>query len=522
MKNSTILSTCGAFMALQGVLPLQCVAATDVAERSDNRPNVIYIFPDQMRNAAMGFWSQEDYSKYINFQGDPVVTPNLNKFAGEGVVLTHAMSNCPVSSPHRGSLLSGMFPSETGVPINCHSNRPYSSLRTDIDCIGDVFSKAGYSCGYIGKYHVDAPTKNDPANPGNYVEKKKIVWDAYTPKDHRHGFDFWYSYGTFNAHKSPHYWDNEGKRHNIKEWSPMYESDVAISYLRNDKGQRDSSKPFLMMVAFNPPHTPFNSLNDCMEEDYNNYKDIPYPKLLVRPNVNKEMAKAAKAPFYFSSVTGIDRAFGKIMKALKESGLDKNTIVIFSSDHGEMLCSHNTNESKNMPYSESMNVPFIVRYPGKIKPHVDSEFLLSTPDVMPSILGMCGMADKIPSNVQGLNFANRFMQKKGGPAIRKGALYLRNTDGEKGANGFASTYFPESRGVKTLDYTLVFTINKSDNSLKEVLLFDDNKDPYQMNNLPWKENMKIVKQLTPLLSDLLKEANDPWVSRKILSDIIPY
>ena len=112
-------------------------------------PNVIYIFPDQMRNHAMGFWRETGFREAVNFEGDPVHTPNLNRFAREAVVLTSAMSNCPLSSPHRGILLTGMYPEHSGVPLNCNSNRPISSLREDATCIGDVFSQAGYSLSLI-------------------------------------------------------------------------------------------------------------------------------------------------------------------------------------------------------------------------------------------------------------------------------------------------------------------------------------------------------------------------------------
>ena len=190
--------------------------------QKSSTPNVIYIFPDQMRNHAMGFWKEAGFRDAVNFEGDPVHTPNLDRFAKESVVLTSAMSNCPLSSPHRGILLTGMYPEHSGVPLNCNANRPISSLREDATCISDVFSQAGYNCAYIGKLHVDCPTPNDPERPGKYVEDRVPAWDAYTPAERRHGFDYWYSYGTYDVHKHPHYWDTEGVKHEINEWSPEH------------------------------------------------------------------------------------------------------------------------------------------------------------------------------------------------------------------------------------------------------------------------------------------------------------
>lgn len=484
-------------------------------------PNVIYVFPDQYRNQAMEFWNQEGFREKVNFKGDPVHTPNLNAFARESMVLTSTQSNCPLSSPHRGILLTGMYPHKSGVPLNCNSSRPISSLRDDAECIGDVFHGAGYECAYFGKLHVDFPTPNDPEHPGQYVEEQRPVWDAYTPKERRHGFNYWYSYGTFDEHKNPHYWDTDGKRHEPKEWSPLHEAKMVVSYLKNENNVRDAKKPFFIMVGMNPPHSPYRSLDDCMEEDFNLYKEQPLDSLLIRPNVDTRMKKAESARYYFASVTGVDRAFGEILEALKEMGLDKNTIVVFSSDHGETMCSQRTDDPKNSPYSESMNVPFLVRYPEKVKPRVD-DLMLSSPDIMPTLLGLCGLGDLIPVEVQGRNFAPLFFDEEADIVRPTGALYIQNLDGEKDENGLVMSYFPSSRGIKTHRYTMALYIDRNTKQLKKSLLFDDEKDPYQLNNLSLNENKELVKQLCSEMGTMLREIDDPWYRGQILSDMISY
>lgn len=504
------------------LLPLVLPGCRNSPEPQPEMPNVIYVFPDQMRNHAMGFWQEEDFRESVHFTADPVHTPNLNRFARESVVLTSAISNCPLSSPHRGSLLTGMFTENSGVPINCNSSRPYSSLRTDVTCISDVFSQTGYNCAYIGKLHVDFPTPNDPQHPGRYVENQQPVWDAYTPPERRHGFDYWYSYGTFDVHKKPHYWDTKGIRHEIREWSPKHETDKAIAYIRNENGERDSGKPFFMMVSFNPPHSPYNSLEDCMEEDYNLYKDLPLDSLLIRPNADRNMKKAPSVRYYFASVTGVDREFGRILEELKKQGMDKNTLVIFSSDHGETMCSQGIEDPKNSPYTESMNVPFLVRFPAKLSHRIDDRLLLSTPDVMPTILGLCGLGHKIPAGVEGRNYAGWLMDEDTAVPLRDGALYIKNADGERETGGNAVSYFPVTRGIKTHRYTLALTIDKNTKELKSSLLFDDQEDPYQLNNLPLDENGELLTSLCRKMVPLLKEADDPWYKEQILASLIPY
>jgi len=485
--------------------------------QTGKQPNVLYVFPDQFRNHAMEFWSMDGFREHVNFKGDPVHTPTLNNLAKESVVLTSAQSNFPVSSPHRGILLTGMYPHNSGVSLNCNENRPISSLREDATTISDVYSQNGYQCAYIGKYHADHPTPNNPQQPGTYVSDEKPVWDAYTPAGRRHGFDYWYSYGTFDVHKSPHYWDTEGNRHEIREWSPKHEADKVIEYL---KEKRDDSKPFFLVWSINPPHSPYRSLDDCMEEDYNLYKDIPLDKLLVRPNVNPELSEKQEcAPYYFASVTGVDREFGRVLDALKELGLDENTIVVFTSDHGETMASH-VLDPKNSPYTESMNVPFLIRYPEVLSPGV-FPLLLSSPDIMPTLLSLSGLEKSIPEAVQGYDlscFLKGEELKEGAP---DGVLYIRNVDGEKDENGLVTSYFSVARGIKTDRYTLAITIDRK-RQIKDILFFDDVNDPYQMNNLSTEDHTNEFHKLCKQMGKLLKDTGDPWYTAHILSELLNY
>lgn len=487
------------------------VSGAAIAQTTD-RPNIIYVFPDQFRNHAMQIWNEEGFKDKVNFKGDPVHTPVLSCFARESVVLTSAQSNCPLSSPHRGMMLTGMYPDGSGVTLNCNSTRPNSSLRADAVTISDVLSRNGYDCAYLGKLHVDFPTPNNPQKPGTYVDDRWPAWDAYTPKERRHGFNYWYSYGTYDVHKEPHYWDNDGNRHEIREWSPKHEADKAIEYLTS---VRDPKKPFYMVVSINPPHSPYNSLEDVMEEDYNLYKDKPLSELLVRPNVNPELTKKQKkTPYYFASVTGVDREFGRILEAVKQLGLEKNTIVVFTSDHGETMTSH-VEDPKNSPYAESMNVPFIIRYPGKLKPCV-SDLMLSTPDIMPTLLSMAGLKAQIPVAVQGNDLAAHLSGKATKVKAPKGVLYIRNVDGEVNDKDEVINYFPVARGIKTDHYTLAITIDRS-KKVKEILLFDDKNDPYQMHPLDADRHQSLIKRLTSQMKKLLKQADDPWYRENILN-----
>lgn len=490
------------------ILPLTTLALLGCEQAKDQRPNIIYVYPDQFRNQAMAFWNEPDYAEHIGWKADPVKTPRLDGFADESIVFSRAMSNCPLSSPYRGIFLTGMYPERNGITLNCMAERPQSSLREDATCISDVLDAAGYSCGYIGKLHADHPTPNDPANPGHYVSDRRPEWDAYTPVERRHGFTYWYSYGTFDEHKNPHYWDTEGVRHDPKVWSVGHETDKAIEFLRNRNGERKKDAPFFLTIAYNPPHSPYESLDDCMEEDFAIYKDMDYSELYVRENADTTLTKADAARYYFANVTGVDREFGRLLDELKELGLDRNTIVIFTSDHGETMCSQGTYDPKNSIYTESFNVPFIIRYPERIRPRVDST-LFSTIDIMPTLLSLAGLNDMIPSSAEGRDLSPVILENGKECDTPDAALYIRNVNGPYNEKGLVEGFFPAARGIKTDRYTFEIAIKK-DGTLSRVLIFDDINDPYQMNSLDYKKEPETFAMLLNKLDAKLEEANDIW------------
>ena len=366
----------------------------------------------------------------------------------------------------------------------------------------------GYSCGYIGKLHADHPTPNDPANPGHYVSDRRPEWDAYTPAERRHGFDFWYSYGTFDEHKNPHYWDTDGVRHDPHVWSVGHETDKAIEFLRNRNGERKKNAPFFLTIAYNPPHSPYESLEDCMEEDYNLYKDMGYKQLYVRPNADTTIWKAGAARYYFANVTGIDREFGRLLDELKRLGLDDNTIVVFTSDHGETMCSQGTDDPKNSIYTESFNVPFMIRYPDKIRPRVDST-LLSTIDIMPTLLSMAGLEAKIPESAEGRDLSPVLLENGKDCDIPDCALYIRNVNGPKDEDGNVRGFFPVARGIKTDRYTFEVAIKKN-GSLASVTIYDDINDPYQLSCIDYRKEPELFSTLMNMLKAKLQEADDIW------------
>ena len=135
------------------LIPFSGLALLACGNEVQEKPNIIYVFPDQFRNQSLGFWNDEEYSGHVRWQADPVRTPNLDGFADESLVLSRAMSTCPLSSPYRGMFLTGMYPERSGVTLNCMALRPESTLNRVAECIWDLFAANGYRWVYIGKLH---------------------------------------------------------------------------------------------------------------------------------------------------------------------------------------------------------------------------------------------------------------------------------------------------------------------------------------------------------------------------------
>lgn len=489
-----------------GLLTMSCAQHPDM-------PNILYVFPDQFRSSAMAFWDQPGFEGAQRWQADPVVTPRLDGFARESLVLTRAVSTCPLSSPYRGMFLTGMYPERNGIISNCMAERPQNTLNPSATCISDVLAGAGYQCAYIGKLHAEVPMKNDPANPGHYVSNRRPEWDAYTPAERRHGFEYWYSYGTFDEHHNPHYWDTKGVRHDPHEFSVAHETRKAIEFLH----RRDRKRPFFLCVAYNPPHSPYEDPStDCLPEDYAHYKDRPLSELYVRKNADTTLSKAPFIRQYFSNVTSVDRHFGMLLDELRCLGLDRNTIVVFTADHGETMCSQGTYDPKNSVWTESFNVPFILRYPGKIKPRVDS-VLMASVDIMPTLLSLTGNC--IPSSVEGQDLSSLFLTGEGERS--NAALYLRNVNGEPDSDGLYRHFFPVARGLKTDRYTFEISLQR-DYTLNEVIIYDDLEDPYQLHNLDYREHRVLFDNLCALLSQKLSQSADVWDRENILNKILEH
>ncbi|WP_366186143.1 sulfatase [Flavobacterium ovatum] len=491
------------------------------------KPNILIIFPDQLRRYSAGFWSEAPYRQHVIGKPDPVVTPTIDKLAKNGVVVTKGISNFPLCSPYRGMLLSGMYPEQNGIWNNCKKDRD-ESLKDDVQTITDLFYGAGYNTAYFGKCHW---LKNEPlfdtkgnykgtleAPGGNYVNE----YDTYIPTGvKRHHIEYFYQ-ALKDEHFNPHIYSSDpaaidGKKDGElflpKIYSPKNEAAKIVDYLKNDRNQRDTSKPFCMIWAMNPPHNPWDEKNTDMDMLHQYYDTDKFPKLdtslVVRENADLKVANYAR--HYFANVTSSDAYMGVVIEELERMGALDNTIVIFTSDHGEMLGSHG-HEGKNYIEMESMAIPFVVHWPKGLKAGIQ-DLMLSAPDVLPTAMGLAGLSQQIPNTVQGTNFSDLLQNPKTTTVKKPEAILLM---------------LGNSRGVLTDRYTLCIEENKTPWDKKEVkdlartFIYDNKNDPYQLKKISFKEQPEVAKKLLVQLGEKLKMANDPWYKSKKYNDLIPY
>ncbi|MGJ7030190.1 sulfatase family protein [Niabella hirudinis] len=465
-----------------------CCFFSNAAAQKQKPPNILIVITDQWRGQALGFEHKE-----------PVKTPNLDAFSRQSFVATQMVANYPVCSPSRAMLFTGQYPLKNHVYSNVNSSTAPDNiqLKTDAVCWSDVLKANGYNNGYIGKWHLDSP--HPPYIPtSNNIGK--VAWNEWTPPDRRHGFDYWYAYGTYDEHLEPMYWTTDAPRdsfHYVKEWGPSHEVGKALEFLENRNGERDGKKPFSLVVSINPPHSNYTQVP---REYYELYKNIPLESLLNDPDIppaGTEMGDFYRKyiRYYYAAITGIDDQVGRLLKGLEKLKLSDNTIVVFVADHGNCLGKHDA-ESKNNIYEESLRIPFMIRWAGHIKPRYDSVFLGSMPDLYPSLLTLIGLQKDIPSAVDGKSYASYWLTGKGKmPSVQ---YILGTINGRNPNSGF--------RGVRTADYKLAYV--KAQGKIVPYL-FDLKKDPFELKNI-YDEQSSLVSSMRQQLLDWLTQNKDPF------------
>ncbi|RJX39643.1 sulfatase [Paenibacillus pinisoli] len=470
-------------------------------------PNVVYIFADQWRRDAVGFMGKE-----------PVLTPRIDQFAEQALCFEQSITCTPICSPHRASLMTGKYSLSTGVYTNCKLGLTIGLEQSEVT-ISDVLKQADYATAYIGKWHLDCPEQNFEPLPRSGARD----WDAYTPPGaKRHQFDYWYSYGTYDEHLTPHYWQDSEEMIQINEWSVKHETDMALQYLES---VHESNEPFALFLSWNPPHSPFDLVPDSYKKLYEGRSIEPLPNVRIRDpflvHTGEEVPGGASVwkqmiADYYAAITGIDGQFGRVLDKLEQLHLTDNTIVVLTADHGELMGAHGF-VAKHSWHEESIGVPFMLRYPQQIVP-ARTRCVLNTVDIMPTLLELIGL--DVPSSVQGQSMIPHILdeQQQGKPEDEWAEVaYISAFPGQMAAierfqqHGLNHLHYGW-RGVRSRSYTYVVDRGYSTDSPVQRLLYDLRADPSQCSPLHL-DNAKqhpVSEKLEQYLIAYLKMTNDEF------------
>ncbi len=431
-----------------------------VKKQDSARPNILVVLADQWRADA------------FKYRGNPdVLTPNIDKLASEGVEFINAISGIPVCTPARGSIMTGQRPLTNGVFMND------VQLNPNAVSLAKVMAQADYQTACIGKWHLDGNGRN-----------------SFIPQGaRRQGFQYWKVLEcTHNYNHSIYYADTPDTLL-WKGYDVFAQTEDARNYIRIHSGDE---KPFLLFLAWGPPHEPYQTAPE-------KYKQMYSPENIhLRPNVPDEQKKKAQKDIagYYAHCTALDDKFGELRKVLNETGIADNTIILFMSDHGDLLGSHGF-YNKQQPYDESIRIPMIFYVPGNLGGKSGKlDAMINVEDVMPTILGLCAV--NIPKTVEGVDYSKYIKGGKNQADTITGISCVQPFGQWNRLHGGK-----EYRGIRSPRYTYVKDLNGP------WLFFDNKKDPYQMNNLvDKKEYLSLINSFDLLLMNRLKANSDQFLT----------
>ncbi|MCL5269697.1 MAG: sulfatase [bacterium] len=454
------------------------------------RPNILLIFDDQLRADALSCMG-----------GRNIQTPHIDRLASEGLLFTNAVSSCPLCTPYRGMLMTGRYPTHSGIVINHLETNP------DQRCLAHVFDDAGYRTAFIGKWHLAAGVlknvglRERPNPQKDYAPPLEA--DFIPPGPARLGFKHWAAYNFQANYRHALYFRDEKKMLYMDGYETDAEMDMAMRFMDDCQA---AGANFLCVVAPHPPHPPFDVKH--VPEGY--LEKIP-ETIRLSANVPPGFAHRKNplaARCYFAMIKNFDDNIGRILDYLDRTKLGDETIVILTADHGEMLGSHGLT-NKLVPYAESVNIPLVMRWPGRIAPGRRTEALHTPFDHLTTLCGLAGLA--APATADGIDLSGEVTGKT--PDTRD-AVLMGNYSGhfDYFETGPKQPY-PEWRAVKTRRHTYVKWLDGRE------MLFDNQADPGQMQNLAGDPASRdLLDKLKARLTELLAVAHDEFLPGTAYAD----
>ncbi len=396
------------------------------------KPNVLFVLA--------GGWRAQSL--------DDLRLPNLQAIAKQGVIFERLYTCYPQSTPARAALITGRYPFACGVRSDI------APLPVDQPSIAQQLRSAGYRTGFIGEWRLDGTEEPGFVPPG--------------PR--RHGFDYWAAFNRGRRYFDSIYFRDTPEPIHRSGFEPDYQTALAIDFIK-----QSGPKPFYLFLSWGPPHQPLTP------PDRSAHLYDPR-KIRLRANVPPEQEETTQDRYarYYALCSALDDNLGRLARALDEQHLTGDTVVVFTSDSGEMLGSQGLDDDVQ-PFEEAVRVPLIIRYPATLDSGGKNDALVSSVDLMPAILRFCGA--EVPDNVQGLDLS-----------ARRQSVY------SSGRLGEPDEWRMLTRG---LDKLVV------DRALNVTHLFNLGLDPFELENLARDPSQDLKRdELKALLRDWMRRTGD--------------
>ena len=350
-----------------------------------SKPNILFLCSDQHQAKAMGCAGHLD-----------VLTPNLDRLATSSIRFDHTYCQSPVCVPARGSIITGLYPHAHGARIL------KDALPANVRTIAHHFAESGYQTAAIGKMH-------------------------FVDETQQHGFQHRINERDFRQTLTDEGWQTlrqdqggaggiDGRPSNLpaRFFQDTYFADQTIHYLKN---KRDPNRPFCLWSSFFMPHTPLVPMRKYFEQ-YNpatltlpqrapNALQTGFEGHFIRAQergwyTQTDTALQQSLAGYYGNITQMDACIGRVLDTLETEGLLENTIVVYTSDHGEMAGAHRMWTKHNM-YEQSVNVPLLLRLPNTTHPNTTNTEFIEHIDLYPTLSDLCNLP--APQNIHGQSFA---------------------------------------------------------------------------------------------------------------------
>lgn len=432
------------------------VSSARAAEKPANdRPSMLIILVDDL-----------GYGDLSSYGATDLQTPNIDALVRRGMKFENFYANCPVCSPTRAALLTGRYQDMVGVPgvIRTHADNNWGYLSPDAVLLPKSLKPAGYRSAIIGKWHLGLTSPNTPLDRGF---------------DHFHGFlgDMMDDYYVHRRH------DINYMRHNRETIDPEGHasdlfSDWACDFLRQQK----AGQPFCLYLAYNAPHTP-----------------IQPPEAWVEKVVARETGIDAKRAKLVALIEHMDDGIGRVLRTLRDAGLEQNTIVAFTSDNGGKLDVGANNgalrDGKQSMYEGGIKVAAAVAWPDRIRPGSYTRTRAMTMDVFPTLLEAAGV--EIELEIDGVSFLPTLLGKEQ-PELRSHWFFRRREGGTRYAG-------KTIEAVRHGDWKLL-----QNSPFEPMELYNLRNDPQEQTNLIAKRPKKFQELAKALRAELQRYGRIPW------------